>query len=104
MRFTSSDGKSADAEFKPGDIVWRDAETHAGENIGTADCHVLQVELKHAKPAAKMAKRDRRRPSGEGNRGAGVSVSDPYLWPSADYDSQTEIVRSWIPTTTGRPG
>jgi len=56
LRFTSSDGKSADSEFKPGDIVWRDAETHAGENIGTADCHVLQVELKHAKPAAKMTK------------------------------------------------
>jgi quercetin dioxygenase-like cupin family protein len=56
MRFTSSDGKSADAEFKPGDIVWRDAETHAGENIGTAECHVLQMELKHAKAAPKKTK------------------------------------------------
>jgi quercetin dioxygenase-like cupin family protein len=56
LRFTSPDGKSSEAEFKPGDILWRDAETHAGENIGTADCHVLQVELKHAKPAAERAK------------------------------------------------
>ena len=56
MRLMSSDGKSADVEFKSGDIVWRDAETHAGENIGTAECHVLQVELKHAGGAAKKAK------------------------------------------------
>jgi quercetin dioxygenase-like cupin family protein len=56
LRFTSPDGKSSEAEFKPGDIAWRDAESHAGENIGAADCHVLQVELKHAKPAAKKAK------------------------------------------------
>lgn len=56
MRFTSPDGKSADVEFKAGDIVWRDAETHAGENIGTAECHALQVELKHAKAAAKKTK------------------------------------------------
>jgi quercetin dioxygenase-like cupin family protein len=56
MRFTSSDGKSADVEFKPGDIVWRDAESHAGENIGTAECHVLQVELKHAKAVPKKTK------------------------------------------------
>jgi quercetin dioxygenase-like cupin family protein len=53
MRFTAADGKSAEVEFKPGDIVWRDAETHAGENIGTTECHALQVELKHARGAAK---------------------------------------------------
>jgi hypothetical protein len=54
MRFTSPDGKSSEAEFKAGDIVWRDAESHAGENIGTAECHALQLELKHAKgPATK---------------------------------------------------
>ncbi len=57
MRFTHADGKSAEVKFKPGDIVWRDAETHAGENIGTTECHALQVELKHAKPAAKKAAR-----------------------------------------------
>lgn len=56
MRFTGADGKSADVEFKPGDIVWRDAESHAGENIGTEECHALQVELKHAKGAAKKTK------------------------------------------------
>ncbi len=53
LRFSTPDGKSNDVEFKGGEIIWRDAETHAGENIGTADCHALQVELKHAKPAAK---------------------------------------------------
>ncbi len=56
MRFTSSDGKPSEVEFKPGDIMWRDAESHAGENIGTADCHALQVELKHVKGAAKKTK------------------------------------------------
>ena len=56
LRFTGADGKSSDAEFKAGDIAWKDAESHAGENTGTAECHVLQVEFKHAKPAAKTTK------------------------------------------------
>lgn len=55
MRFTGPDGKSQDVEFKPGDVMWRDAYSHAGENIGTAECHALQVEFKNAKtPAKKM--------------------------------------------------
>ena len=56
LRFTGADGKSADSDFKAGDVLWRDAESHAGENIGTTDCLVLQVELKNA-GAAKMMKK-----------------------------------------------
>lgn len=53
VKFTSPDGKSREVEFKVGDTVWRNAETHAAENVGTAECHALQVELKKTKPMAK---------------------------------------------------
>lgn len=53
IKFTSSDGKTREAEFKPGDAVWRDAETHAAENVGSAECHALQIELKTASKKAK---------------------------------------------------
>ena len=33
--------------------MWREAETHAGENIGPGECHALQVEMKQPAPAAK---------------------------------------------------
>jgi hypothetical protein len=31
---------------KAGDVAWHMSETHAGENIGSAEIHVLLVELK----------------------------------------------------------
>jgi len=55
IRFSSPDGKSHDVEFKAGDIVWNDAQTHASENVGTTECHALQVELKNAGGGAKKA-------------------------------------------------
>lgn len=52
VRFTNLAGKTQDVEFKPGDAAWRDAETHAAQNIGESECHVLNIELKSG-PKAK---------------------------------------------------
>lgn len=48
VRFTSPEGKTTEAELKAGDVAWRDAESHTAENIGTADCHAINVEMKQA--------------------------------------------------------
>lgn len=39
-------GKTIKREFVSGDIIWSDAQTHIGENIGITDTHALIVELK----------------------------------------------------------
>ncbi|MPZ78060.1 MAG: cytoplasmic protein [Deltaproteobacteria bacterium] len=52
-KLTLSNGKTMTREFKAGDIVWMNAQTHVGENIGETDTHVLITELKE--PAAKKA-------------------------------------------------
>ena len=44
-RFTSADGGAAEAEI-PAGAVWRPAETHAVDNIGTTDIRAIAVELK----------------------------------------------------------
>jgi hypothetical protein len=36
----------ADVEMPAGKVVWLDAQTHSGENIGTTPTHVIFVELK----------------------------------------------------------
>ncbi|MBS0467401.1 MAG: cytoplasmic protein [Proteobacteria bacterium] len=33
-------------DFKPGDVMWSDAQTHIGENVGSTPTHVLIVEMK----------------------------------------------------------
>ena len=48
---TLPDGKVLQRQFKAGDVMWSDAQTHIGENIGTTPTHVLIVELKTT-PAA----------------------------------------------------
>jgi beta-alanine degradation protein BauB len=40
------DGKIISREFKAGDVLWSDAQTHVGENVGTTPTHVLIVEMK----------------------------------------------------------
>ena len=45
-KFTSSDGKTTESELKAGAVTWREAETHAVENVGATDSHVLVIELK----------------------------------------------------------
>lgn len=43
---TLPDGKILKREFKVGDVMWSDAQTHIGENIGQTPTHVLIVEMK----------------------------------------------------------
>ncbi len=57
VKFTYPDGKTAELEGKAGEAVWREAETHAAENVGTTELHVLNVELKGAAKQPKPAKR-----------------------------------------------
>jgi hypothetical protein len=45
-RLTLPGGKSAMREFKPGEVMWTDAQSHIGENIGDTDTDVLIIELK----------------------------------------------------------
>jgi hypothetical protein len=46
-RLHFADGTSRLVSFHGGETVFMAAQTHAGENIGTTDTHVLIVELKH---------------------------------------------------------
>lgn len=50
MRLSYADGTGKDVELKTGDVMWLTAETHAGENIGTTEVHLLVVELKEPQP------------------------------------------------------
>ncbi len=42
------DGKAKTREFKKGDVIWMQAQSHIGENVGKTDTHVLIVELKES--------------------------------------------------------
>jgi quercetin dioxygenase-like cupin family protein len=44
--FTYPKGKPAVRVSKAGDVAWHTAETHAGENTGGTELHVILVELK----------------------------------------------------------
>jgi quercetin dioxygenase-like cupin family protein len=46
VKFTSPDGKSIEVDMKPGAASWHEPETHAPENIGTAEARVLVIEMK----------------------------------------------------------
>jgi quercetin dioxygenase-like cupin family protein len=48
VKFTSPDGTVEEAELKAGEAVWREAESHSVDNIGTTECHVLNIEVKNA--------------------------------------------------------
>ncbi len=49
LKSTTPDGTSKEIEYKTGDVLWRDAITHSGENIGTTEMKSLLVEMKQAK-------------------------------------------------------
>ena len=49
FKTTAPDGTSKIIEYKTGDIVWREALTHSGENVGTTELKALLVEVKHGK-------------------------------------------------------
>ena len=46
MRFTSPSGESAEVELPAGASMWRKAEEHATDNIGTTEVHALFFEPK----------------------------------------------------------
>jgi beta-alanine degradation protein BauB len=43
---TLPDGKAMVREFKAGDVLWSEAQTHIGDNIGDLPTHVLMIEMK----------------------------------------------------------
>ncbi|HEX9816212.1 MAG TPA: cytoplasmic protein [Candidatus Thermoplasmatota archaeon] len=45
-RLTFPGGKVGVREFKGGEIVWNDEQSHLGENMGSTNTHVLIVEFK----------------------------------------------------------
>jgi beta-alanine degradation protein BauB len=49
-RLTLSDGRVMTREFKTGDVIYSNGESHIGENIGTTPTQVIMVEMKDAKP------------------------------------------------------
>jgi len=50
LKVTSPDGKTTVAEPKAGTAIYRGGETkHAAENVGSAECHLVQTELKEKK-------------------------------------------------------
>ena len=49
IKVSFPDGKTEESAIKNGEARWRDAVTHAVENIGTTEAHVVAVELKRAK-------------------------------------------------------
>jgi hypothetical protein len=42
------DGKILQRQFKPGDVMWSNAQTHIGLNNGDTPTHVILVETKSA--------------------------------------------------------
>ncbi len=40
------DGKVLMREFKAGEVMWSDAQTHIGENVGDTPTHVIMIEMK----------------------------------------------------------
>jgi len=46
VKVTTPDGKTVEKDRKAGETLWSEAVTHTVENIGTADQHVIVIELK----------------------------------------------------------
>jgi len=46
------EGESVDVELEAGLTRWLPAQSHAGENIGTSETHVMFVELKNGAPSS----------------------------------------------------
>lgn len=45
-RITLPNGQVILREFKRGDVLWSEAQTHIGENVGATQTHVLMIEMK----------------------------------------------------------
>jgi quercetin dioxygenase-like cupin family protein len=46
VKITPKDGKATEAKTKAGQCVWHKAESHAVENTGKTEVHVIEMELK----------------------------------------------------------
>ena len=46
VRVTLANGESREVDLRAGEADWNEGETHAAENIGETECHVLNLELK----------------------------------------------------------
>jgi quercetin dioxygenase-like cupin family protein len=46
LKVTTPDGKTVERDRTAGEVSWSEAVTHAIENVGTADQHVIVIELK----------------------------------------------------------
>jgi quercetin dioxygenase-like cupin family protein len=46
FKITFPDGKTALREIKAGTALWSGPETHAVENTGTTEYHLVQIEMK----------------------------------------------------------
>jgi hypothetical protein len=53
---TLPDGKVLRRQFKAGDIMWSEEQTHIGENVGKTPTHVLITELKSGTPTGKSCR------------------------------------------------
>ncbi len=42
----TSSGKHIEREFKAGDTIWAEAQTHIGENTGNTDTEAILIEFK----------------------------------------------------------
>jgi hypothetical protein len=45
-RLILPDGKIIIREFQAGDVMFSDAQTHIGENVGESPTHILMIEVK----------------------------------------------------------
>jgi beta-alanine degradation protein BauB len=45
-RLVLPDGKVIIREFQTGDVMFSDAQTHIGENVGESPTHILMIEMK----------------------------------------------------------
>lgn len=57
IKLTYPDGKTEERENKAGAARWNEAVTHATENVGTTEHHLVQIELKGAAKKPKPAKK-----------------------------------------------
>jgi quercetin dioxygenase-like cupin family protein len=61
-KFTYPDGKTTEREGQAGQAIWRNAETHATENVGTGELHILLVELKGSAKKGSAKKETTKKP------------------------------------------
>jgi quercetin dioxygenase-like cupin family protein len=46
IKFGLPNGKAVEAEMKAQQVVWSGPVTHSSENVGSSECHALNIELK----------------------------------------------------------